>query len=170
MGNHALESVGPERAALAAFGPVGREHEMLHHKLAAAGEQIAQCLLAVGTVEHISLVDLDPGQRAPLFAEPVARPCVFLLVAEMRLARFDPLFTRDDFMRLRLHDGLLSDRFRRYIFQACRACLSIRARGRRVRPYRRTADGEASAAYHRREASARSSPAIRVPASNATPS
>src|SRR6185437_9470740 len=31
MGDHVIESVRPERAALAAFVPVGREHEMLDH-------------------------------------------------------------------------------------------------------------------------------------------
>jgi hypothetical protein len=78
---------------------------MLHHQLAAACEQIGQRLLALRAVEHIGLVDLDPGQCAPLFAQPFAGAGVFLFMRQMRFAGFDPFFTRDDFVRL--HDRLL---------------------------------------------------------------
>ncbi len=78
---------------------------MLHHQLAAAREQIGQRLLAFRAVEQVSLVDLDPGQRAALLAQPVARPRVFLFMRQMRFAGFEPFFTRDDFVRL--HDRLL---------------------------------------------------------------
>jgi hypothetical protein len=78
---------------------------MLDHELAAPFEQIGQRLLAVGPIEHTGLVDLDPGQRAALFAELVARPGVFLLMRQMGFARLDPFFARDDFVRL--HGRLL---------------------------------------------------------------
>ncbi len=105
MRDHALEAVGPERTALAALVPVGREHEMLHHELAAAFEQIGQRHLARRPVEHIGRVDLDPGQRAPLLVEPVARFGEFLFAVEMGLARGDPFLARDDLVRL--HGRLL---------------------------------------------------------------
>ena len=78
---------------------------MLHHELAAPGKQIGQGLLARWTVEHIGLVDLDPGQRAALFAEAIPRPGKFLLMRHMRLAGFDPFLARDDLVRL--HGWLL---------------------------------------------------------------
>ena len=63
---------------------------MLHHQLAPPGEQIAQRLLALRAIEQVGLVDLDPGQRAALLAQAVARAGVFLLMRQMRLAGFDP--------------------------------------------------------------------------------
>jgi hypothetical protein len=56
-------------------------------------EQIAQCRFAARSVEQISLFDLDPGQRAPFFAQPVARPGIFLFMRQMGFAGFDPLFS-----------------------------------------------------------------------------
>src|SRR5215831_4385428 len=100
MRDHALKTVGPERAALAAFVPRRREHEMLHDELTAALEQIAEMLLALDAVEHIVLVDLDPGEFAPRLAQGIASAGQFLFPRHQRLPGFDPFFTRDDRMRL----------------------------------------------------------------------
>ena len=88
--NHPLKTVGPERAAFAAFVPVGREHEVLHHELAAPLEQVGQRHLAVLDHRTNSLVDLDPGQCAALRAEAVAGTGKFLLMGEMGFSGFDP--------------------------------------------------------------------------------
>src|ERR1700744_936136 len=98
MRNHTLEAVRPERAAFAALLPVRREHEMLDHELTSCGEQIAKRLPAAGPVEHITFVDLDPGQRLPLRVQAVAGPAIFLLVGQMCRSRSDPFFTRNDWM------------------------------------------------------------------------
>ena len=63
---------------------------MLHHELAAPSKQIAQCRLPGWPIEHIVLVDLDPGQRAALLVQALARLCQFLFAREMDLARGDP--------------------------------------------------------------------------------
>src|SRR4051795_2302388 len=105
MGDHALETISPERAALAPFVPVRRKHEMLHDKLTAAVKQISQALLAAWPVEHVGLFDLDPWQRAPLGAEPITRPREFSFMIQMRFAGCDPFLTRDNLVRL--HRDLL---------------------------------------------------------------
>ena len=73
---------------------------MLHDELAAALEQVGQRLLAAGAVEHIVLVDLDPGQRAALLVQALAGLGQFLLMREMGLARGDPFLARNDAVRL----------------------------------------------------------------------
>ena len=73
---------------------------MLDQQLAAALEQIGQGLPAARPVEQIVLVDLDPGQRAPLGAQPVAGQREFLLLGKMGFARGEPLLALDDGVRL----------------------------------------------------------------------
>jgi len=65
---------------------------MLHHQLAATGEQVGQSLSAGGPVERIGLVDLDSGQRAALFAQSFAGACQLLLMRQVSFAGFDPFF------------------------------------------------------------------------------
>ena len=72
MHGGAVEMIGEERAARAAFLPAGTEHEVIDEQLAAAAEQVGERLLAAGPVEHVALVDLNPGQFAALPAELVA--------------------------------------------------------------------------------------------------
>ena len=79
-----------ERAADAAFRPVGAEHEVLDDKLAASVEQVGEGDLAVRSVEHVVLLHLDPGQRATLGAQLVAQPGEFLFLAQQFLARGKP--------------------------------------------------------------------------------
>ena len=68
MDDRAVEVIGKQRAALAAFFPVGTEHEMVDDQLAFAAEQVGQSLFAVWAVEHIIFLDLFPGQLATLAA------------------------------------------------------------------------------------------------------
>src|SRR5262249_28621470 len=56
MDREAIETVGPERAALAGRVPARVEHEMLDDQLVMAAEQIRQRLLAVRPVENILLI------------------------------------------------------------------------------------------------------------------
>src|SRR5262249_3956767 len=94
----AVDMVGPERAAHAAFLPSRPEHEMLDDQLAASAEEVGERLLSVGSVEHVSLLDLHPRQLAPLGAQAIAQPGEFLLPAQMLLAGNEPLVSGHDAM------------------------------------------------------------------------
>src|SRR5262249_27642951 len=95
MDREAIETVGPERAALAGRLPARVEHEMLDDQLVMAAEQIRQRLLAVRPVENILLIHPLPGQLAALAAELVAQPGELLLLGEEALARLGPFVMRD---------------------------------------------------------------------------
>ena len=69
----AVEVVRPERAARAALVPVGAEHEVIDHELAAAGEQVAERDAGLRRLEDIVLLDLHPRQLAALARELVAQ-------------------------------------------------------------------------------------------------
>jgi hypothetical protein len=58
---HAVGVVGHVRATRAALLRARRKHEVLHHKLVAAVEQIGEQLSAVGPLEGVLFVDLNPG-------------------------------------------------------------------------------------------------------------
>src|SRR4030095_3577326 len=90
MPARAVDMVGAERAADAAFLPVRPEHEMLDHELAAPVEQVGERHLATRPVEYIGLVDLHPGQLAALGTELVALARELFLLRQQRLARGDP--------------------------------------------------------------------------------
>ena len=64
---------------------------MIDDQLAAAAEEIAERLLSRRRIEHVILLDLDPGEGAPFSAELVAGLGPRLLLGKMRLARRDPL-------------------------------------------------------------------------------
>ncbi len=99
MNHGAVEMIGQQRTARAAGFPVGAEHEVIDDQLALAAEQVGQRLLAVRSVEHVSLVDLHPGQLASFFAQRVARFRERLFLGEMRLAGGKPFVLGDDAMR-----------------------------------------------------------------------
>ncbi|MNN68399.1 hypothetical protein D3C81_1841060 [compost metagenome] len=60
----AVEMVGEERAAGAAFAPSFGEHEVVDQQLTAPGEQVGEAQLAVRAVKTVGLFQLDPGQGA----------------------------------------------------------------------------------------------------------
>ncbi|MNP47369.1 hypothetical protein D3C76_1414190 [compost metagenome] len=68
----AVEVVGQERAAGAAFLPAFAEHEVVDQQLAAAGEQVAEVQAALGAFEAVVLFDPYPGQGAAGFAQFIA--------------------------------------------------------------------------------------------------
>src|SRR5262245_39413969 len=106
MHDRAFCVIGLQRAARTALIEIPPPHEMMDDKLTVATEQVSERLLAFGRVEHIGLLDLDPGQRAPLRAHEIAHPRECLLVLEMSLACCVPLLAGDDLFRL--HGCLLS--------------------------------------------------------------
>jgi hypothetical protein len=87
----AVEIVGRPGAARATLLPLRPEHEVIDDQLAAAVEEVGESLLALRPVEVIGLVDLDPGQLAPLGAQAVAQAREFLLLAQELLACGKPL-------------------------------------------------------------------------------
>src|SRR5260221_9035850 len=100
----AVDMVGHEGAAGAPFRPARTEHEMLDDQLAASVEQLSQRLPALWAVEYIGLVDLEPGQHAPVRAQAVALPGKLLLLDEMLPMLGQPLIPRHDSV---LHVDLL---------------------------------------------------------------
>ncbi|MNE84102.1 hypothetical protein D3C80_1809730 [compost metagenome] len=68
----AVEVVGQERAAAAAFVPAVGEHEVVHQQLAATGEQVSQAHSALRAFKTEVLIDPDPGQGAAGLAQLVA--------------------------------------------------------------------------------------------------
>src|SRR5580704_17096582 len=73
MLERAVHVIGHVRAALAAFGRIGTEHEVVRRQLAALAEQIPQALFPLRAVEDIFLIDLRPRQLAPLASDLVAQ-------------------------------------------------------------------------------------------------
>src|SRR5579862_1617278 len=104
VNDHAVDVVRLERAADARVLPTRAQHEMLDDELAAPGKQIAECLAAVWTFEHVFLVEPDPGEAAPFLAQLVAQTGPFLFLGEQRLPRLKPFLARYDRM---LHGHLL---------------------------------------------------------------
>jgi hypothetical protein len=96
MNDDAIEIVGPERAALAAFLPVGTQHEVIDDELAAAGEEIGERLRAIGPLKDISLLDLHPGHMAAPGAQFVTGAGEGLFLGQERLARRQPFVLRYD--------------------------------------------------------------------------
>src|SRR5207247_11438148 len=104
-----VEIVRPEGAVLAALVPVRGEHEVIDDELAPAVEKLRQRLPALRPVEDVLLVDLLPGQGAPLAAQLVAQPGELLLLREEFPARPYPDLVRYDPM---LPDSLARASFR----------------------------------------------------------
>src|SRR5260370_4662864 len=96
MHESALDVVDLERAADAALLPAGAKHKMLDDQLAATVEEVSQHLRAVGSLEEVGLVDLDPRQFAAFGAQSVAQAGEFLFLRQMRLAGGQPLVSGND--------------------------------------------------------------------------
>ncbi|MOA04371.1 hypothetical protein D3C78_1239200 [compost metagenome] len=60
----AIEVVGQERAAAAAFAPALVEHEVIDQQLTAAGEQVGEAQVPMRAFEAVGLLDPYPGQGA----------------------------------------------------------------------------------------------------------
>src|SRR5260370_40163569 len=86
MHESALDVVDLERAADAALLPAGAKHKMLDDQLAATVEEVSQHLRAVGSLEEVGLVDLDPRQLAAFGAQSVAQAGAFPFLPQVRLA------------------------------------------------------------------------------------
>src|SRR6516164_269536 len=82
--------IGEVGAALAAFAPIRPKHEVVDDQLASASEQVAEGRFAFGSIEHVVLLDLDPGEGPPLRTQLIASPGERLLFGKMRLPCRDP--------------------------------------------------------------------------------
>jgi hypothetical protein len=78
MRENAVDMVRQKRAAHASLLPPRTAHEMVDNRLAAAGEELSERLLAVWLVEDLILLDYGPGQFAPLSAQLIAQTGEFL--------------------------------------------------------------------------------------------
>ena len=70
--------------------PVRAEHEVVDDELAAPVEQVGERDLSLRRVEDVVLVDLDPGQLAPLRASSSRWRVSSFSLREQRLARGEP--------------------------------------------------------------------------------
>jgi len=85
--------------------PPRGEHEVLHHQLAAAFEQLGQRAPALGPVEDVVLLDAHPRQRAAFAGDLVAQARQLLLARQQRLALGNPSVPGHDGMVRGAHFG-----------------------------------------------------------------
>src|SRR5271170_5214721 len=106
----AVKMIAQIRTARATLFPSRTEHEVVHDQLAAAAEQLGQCLRSAGRIEDVVLLHADPGQLAALRAQRVPLARESLLLGQQILARGQPLVSRDYLMLC--HDRVSSARVR----------------------------------------------------------
>jgi len=99
----AVDVVGQEGAALAAFGPAGAEHEVVDDQLAATAEQVGEAEFAVGALEAVGFFYFYPGQGAAFGAEFVSFAGEGFFMGQMLTAGGEPFFPRDDWRVLDVH-------------------------------------------------------------------
>ena len=87
----AVDMVGEEGAAGAAFFPSGAEHEVIDDELAASGKEIGEGYFTAGAVEDVGLGDFDPGERAAFCAEGVTGASMGFFLDQKCFAGFEPL-------------------------------------------------------------------------------
>ena len=88
------DPVGGGGAARAALVPVRAEHEVVHHQLRPALEQVEQADRPVRALERVRLVHPDHRQPAAVGVDPVAGPGQLLLLRQQFLAGGEPLLAR----------------------------------------------------------------------------
>jgi hypothetical protein len=71
---------------------------VIDDELIVLAEELAERFPAAVTLERILLLDVLPGQLAPLPAELIPSPGKFLLLSEKTLARGEPLVVIHDLM------------------------------------------------------------------------
>ena len=97
------ELVGRRGAAGARLVPVRAVHEVVHHQLRPAVEQVGQPDLSVRAFEPVVLLDADHRQPTAVGVHPRAQVGQLLLLRQQLSARREPLLPRD-------HFGQISDR------------------------------------------------------------
>ncbi len=102
----AVDMVAHERASIADVVRSRRQHEVVDDELAVAVEEVGERLRPVGPVEHVALLDLDPGQGLPFGPEPVEIARDLLLPRQMRSPSREPFLSGHDAV---LHGGRVSD-------------------------------------------------------------
>src|SRR5262249_26045823 len=88
---HPIKMIGEVGAALAAFAPIRPKHQVVDDQLAAHSEQVAGGRFAFGSIDHLVLLDLDPGEVPPLRTQLIASPGERLLFGKICLPCRDPL-------------------------------------------------------------------------------
>jgi hypothetical protein len=83
--------VGGGGATRAALLPVRAEHEVVHHQLRPALEQVEQADRPVRALERVRLVHPDHRQPTAVGVDPVTGPGQFLLLHQQFLTRGKPL-------------------------------------------------------------------------------
>src|SRR5262245_26542044 len=100
MRDCAVEVIGYERAARAAFMPIRPEHEMVNDQLTAARKEVSQRDPAVRGIENIFFVNSLPGQLPPLGGQLVVEPSELFFLHQKGPASFDPFRIRYDVVAL----------------------------------------------------------------------
>src|SRR5262249_32788637 len=94
MREGAVYMIGQERATRTSFLPFGTEHKVINDQLAPSVEKLGECRLPFRPVENVVLLDLDPGQLAPLPAEFIAPPRELFSFCQEGATRPDPFLPR----------------------------------------------------------------------------
>src|SRR5262245_32662877 len=96
MDESPVHVIGEIGAAWTSLLPLRTEHEVIDDKLTAPIEQAGEAHVTVRTIEHIILLDLDPGQVAPRRRQRVAHMREGLLALQELPARIQPFALRND--------------------------------------------------------------------------
>ena len=100
MHDCAVEMIGEERTARAAFFPAGAQHKVIHHQLILLAEELRESLLAVRAFENVILLHLFPRQFPALAADIIALAREFFFARQKFLARCYPFVMRNHFVLL----------------------------------------------------------------------
>ena len=95
MDNETIVAFCPERAAWAAFVPVGSIHEVLNDQLATAFEQIGERFRTVRPFELVSLLYSYPREFAAFLTQKVTQLGELFLPGKVCFARLDPRVARN---------------------------------------------------------------------------
>src|SRR5580658_3238487 len=96
MDRDAIEIVGPERARLARFLPLGSEHEVIDDQLRAPVEEIGERESARRPLKLVPLFHPLPGHRHSAARQRVTLACEFLLGGDQFEARLQQFLVRND--------------------------------------------------------------------------
>src|SRR5262245_22045158 len=102
----AVDVIAQERATDATLFQAMPHHEVIDDQLTAPVEQIGKRPLALRRIEYVLLLNLHPGQRAPLGGNKIAHARERLLAFEMCLARREPFVLGHDSIVLHCSDSL----------------------------------------------------------------
>src|SRR4029077_9607636 len=105
----AFDMVDVKRTAHTTRLPSGSEHEMLYEQLATAIEEIGQSLRAVWALEHVVLLDGNPGQIASPGIDFISQPGEFFFLLQEFHSGNEPLVAGNNRVMFEAFGGRIDD-------------------------------------------------------------